>query len=179
MNYREAVGSFQTQLLAECAIQDLQRDGLDPHAATIVGCEPSSKEHVVGYYNAGDRVLSWGKRGAFWGGLWGLLFSIWFFWIPGLGPVLVTIPVVIGAAALGTVAALAAALYSLGIPRDSCFRYARGAEEGRYIVMVEGTPLQISRSRAVVDHGKSLASMLNMPVQASSRTTLMNPAVAR
>jgi hypothetical protein len=32
-------------------------------------------EHVVCYYNAGDRMEIWGKQGAFWGGLWGMLFG--------------------------------------------------------------------------------------------------------
>ena len=30
----------------------------------------------------------WGKLGAFWGGIWGLLFGAAFFAIPGIGPVL-------------------------------------------------------------------------------------------
>ena len=34
-----------------------------------------SEENVVGFYNAGDRMMYWGKTGAFWGGLWGLLFG--------------------------------------------------------------------------------------------------------
>ena len=36
----------------------------------------------------------WGKQGAFWGGLWGLLCGAAFFAIPGIGPVLVAGPLV-------------------------------------------------------------------------------------
>jgi len=46
-------------------------------------------EHVVGYYNTGDRMKYWGKLGAFWGGLWGFLLGSAFFWIPGIGPLVV------------------------------------------------------------------------------------------
>ena len=43
----------------------------------------------VGYYTTGDRVKHWGKMGAFWGGLWGMLVGAAFFMIPGIGPVMV------------------------------------------------------------------------------------------
>ena len=45
-----------------------------------------SEEDVVGYYNTGDRMRSWGKNGAFWGGIRGVLFGSAFFVIPGIGP---------------------------------------------------------------------------------------------
>ena len=34
---------------------------------SIVGRDYHTEEHVVGYYNAGDRMKYWGKLGAFWG----------------------------------------------------------------------------------------------------------------
>ena len=49
---------------------------------------------MVGYYNTGDRMKHWGKLGAFWGGIWGMLFGAAFFAIPGLGPILVAGPLV-------------------------------------------------------------------------------------
>jgi len=42
---------------------------------SIAGRGTHTDEHVVGYYNAGDRMKYWGKLGAFWGGFWGLLFG--------------------------------------------------------------------------------------------------------
>ena len=38
---------------------------------SIVGKDYHTEEHVVGYYTTGDRMLYWGKPGAFWGGFWG------------------------------------------------------------------------------------------------------------
>jgi len=35
---------------------------------SIVGRDYHTDEHVVGYYNTGDRMKVWGKTGAFWGG---------------------------------------------------------------------------------------------------------------
>ena len=44
---------------------------------SIVGKDSHADEHVVGYYNTGDRMKYWGKTVAFWGGgpyLWGASF---------------------------------------------------------------------------------------------------------
>ena len=49
---------------------------------------------TLGYYNTGDRMMYWGKLGAFWGGLWGLLFGSAFFLVPGIGPLVVAGPLV-------------------------------------------------------------------------------------
>src|ERR1700693_1770692 len=89
-----------------------------------------TEEDVVGYYNAGDRMKYWGKMGAFWGGIWGVLFGAAFFWIPGIGQILVAGPLASaivgaleGAVALGGLEAVGAGLYSLGIPKDSIIQY--------------------------------------------------------
>jgi hypothetical protein len=65
----------------------------------------------------------WGKLGAFWGGVWGLLFGSAMFLIPGVGPLLVAGPLVgwivgalEGAVVVGGLSAMGAGLYSLGIP---------------------------------------------------------------
>jgi len=73
------VAIYDTHVQAEEAVKELQEGGV---------------EHVVGYYNAGDRMKYWGKIGAFWGGFWGLLFGSAMFAIPGIGPLLVAGPFV-------------------------------------------------------------------------------------
>ena len=88
------VAIFESHGQAEDAIRELQKDGFDMKKLSIVGKDYHTEEHVVGYYNAGDRMKYWGKLGAFWGGFWGLLFGSAFFWIPGIGQVLVAGPLV-------------------------------------------------------------------------------------
>ena len=73
---------------AEAAVKELQKSGFDIRKLSILGKGYHTEEHVVGYYNAGDRMKHWGKMGAFWGGLWGMLVGAAFFIIPGVGPVL-------------------------------------------------------------------------------------------
>src|ERR1700761_5797582 len=86
------VAVYKSHLEAEHAVQELQNASFDIKKLSIVGKDYHTEEHVVGYYNTGDRMKYWGKLGAFWGGIWGLLFGAAFFFIPGVGPVLVAGP---------------------------------------------------------------------------------------
>ena len=88
------VAVYNTHVEAEEAVKKLQRGGIDMHSLSIIGKETHTEEHAVGYYNTGDRMKQWGKTGAFWGGLWGMLFGSAFFIIPGIGPLLVAGPLV-------------------------------------------------------------------------------------
>jgi hypothetical protein len=127
--HNAVVGIYTTHTEAEAAVKALQQAGFNMQKLSIVGKDYHTEEHVIGYYTTGDRMQVWGKRGAFWGGLWGLLWS-GFFIIPGLGPLLVFGPLVSwiigaleGAVMVGGLSALGAALYSLGIPKDSIVEY--------------------------------------------------------
>ena len=88
------VAIYDAHEKAEHAIKELQEAGVDMKSLSIVAKDTHTDEHVIGYYNAGDRMKRWGKIGAFWGGFWGLLFGSAFFAIPGIGPILVAGPLV-------------------------------------------------------------------------------------
>ncbi len=89
------VAIYKSHTEAESAVKELQKSGFDMKKLSIVGRDYQTDEHVVGYYNTGDRVKYWGTLGAFWGGIWGLLFGSAFFLIPGVGPLLVAGPLVV------------------------------------------------------------------------------------
>ena len=88
------VGIYNSHTEAEASIKELQRSGFDMKKLSIVGKDYHTEEHVIGYYNSGDRMKVWGKLGAFWGGFWGLLFGSAMFFIPGIGPLIVFGPLV-------------------------------------------------------------------------------------
>jgi len=118
------VAVYGTHTEAEGAVKELQRAGVDMRSLSIVGKDSHTDEHVVGYYNTGDRMKYWGKIGAFWGGFWGLLFGSAFFAIPGIGPVLAAGPrscvdrgALEGAAVFGGLSAIGAGLYGIGVPK--------------------------------------------------------------
>ena len=93
-NNNAVVAIYKSHTEAEAAVKELQQSGFDMKKLSIVGRDYHTDEHVVGYYNAGDRMKYWGKIGAFWGGIWGLFFGSAFFFIPGVGPLLVAGPLV-------------------------------------------------------------------------------------
>src|SRR5271169_771275 len=147
MSERNSVVAIHgTHAGAEEAVKELQRAGIDMHRLSIVGKNTHTDEHVMGYYNTGDRMKYWGKTGAFWGGFWGLLFGSAFFAIPGLGPVLVAGPLVAwivggleGAAVVGGLGAIGAGLYGMGIPKDSVVEYELALKSDKFLVLAHGT----------------------------------------
>ena len=127
---------------------------------SIVGRDYHTDEHVVGYYNAGDRMKSWGKIGAFWGGIWGLLFGSAFFWVPGIGPLLAAGPLVSwiiggveGAAVVGGLSAIGAGLYSIGIPKDSIVSYETALNAGKFVVIASGSADDSAKAEEILGHG--------------------------
>ena len=94
MTTNSVVAIYDTHEQAEHAIKQLQEAGVDIKSLSIAARDTHTDEHVVVYYNAGDRMMYWGKMGAFWGGFWGLLFGSAAFAIPGLGPILLAGPLV-------------------------------------------------------------------------------------
>ena len=140
------VAIYDTHEQAERAIKELQEGGVDMKSLSIAGKDTHTDEHVVGYYNAGDRMKHWGKVGAFWGGFWGLLFGSALFAIPGIGPILVAGPLVAwivagleGSVAVGGVSALGAGMVSIGIPEESVIKYETALKTDKFLLIVHGT----------------------------------------
>jgi uncharacterized membrane protein len=148
------VAVFGSHDQAEDAIRELQKDGFDMKKLSIVGKDYHTDEHVVGYYTTGDRMMYWGKLGAFWGGFWGLLLGSAFFWVPGIGPLVVAGPLVtwiVGAleeaAVFGGLSALGAGLYSIGIPKDSVLQYETAVKNDKLLLVAHGTADEVQRAK--------------------------------
>jgi uncharacterized membrane protein len=176
------VAIYKSHAEAEAAVKELQHAAFDMKQLSIVGRDQHTDEHVVGYYNAGDRMKYWGKMGAFWGGVWGLLFGSAFFLIPGVGPLLVAGPLVgwivgalEGAVVVGGLSAIGAGLYSLGIPKDSILKYETALKTGKFVLIAHGTAEEATRAREIIrntnpealeEHQPSLNSPEPQPVGA-------------
>jgi uncharacterized membrane protein len=151
------VAIYDTHSQAEEAVKELQRSGIDMKKLSIVGKDYHTDEQVVGYYNTGDRMKYWGKLGAFWGGIWGMLFGSAFFAIPGIGPVLVAGPLVAwivgaleGAAVMGGLGVIGAGLSSIGIPKDSVVKYETAIKSDKFIVLAHGTVAEVARLKDII-----------------------------
>ena len=150
-------------------MKELKKSGYDMKQMSLVGKDYHTDEHVVGYYNAGDRMKYWGKQGAFWGGLWGMLFGAAFFVIPGLGPILVAGPLVAwiigaleGAVLVGGLSALGAGLYSIGIPKNSVVEYETALKSDKFLLMAHGTTDEVTKARDILQTTRPVHVALHM-----------------
>jgi len=156
------VAIYPSHTAAEEAVKELQQSGFDMTKLSIIGRDYHTDEHVVGYYNSGDRMKVWGKTGAFWGGLWGFVFGSAFFWIPGLGPLLVAGPLVSwivgaleGAVVVGGLSALGAGIFSLGIPKDSIVQYETAIRTGKFVLIAHGSFNDTADAKEILSRTKA------------------------
>ena len=152
-----AIAIYNTHTEAEAAIKELQKSGINMKKLSILGKDYHAEENVVGYYNAGDRMKFWGKLGAFWGGLWGLLFGSALFFVPGIGHIVALGPVggmIVGAlenaVIVGGLSALGAGLYSIGIPKDSIVKYETAVKADKFLVIVHGTKEEVNKAKEII-----------------------------
>jgi hypothetical protein len=151
------IGVYPDHNKAEDAILKLKKSGFDMKKLSIIGKDYHSEEHAVGFYNTGERVQYWGKRGAFWGGLMGLMFGSAMFAIPGIGPLIVLGPLIgwivgglEGAAVVGGLSVLGAALFSAGIPKDSIVQYETELKTGNFLVVAHGSEAEVAMAKEIL-----------------------------
>jgi len=151
------VAVFDDHLLAENAVKKLSGAGFEMKNLSVVGKGYHTEEKVVGFYNIGDRIKFWGERGAFWGGLWGLFFGGLFMTIPIFGHVVVlgylATTVVAGlenAIMVGGLSAIGAALFGMGIPKDSVIKYETSLKADKFLVMAHGTAEEMVRAKDIL-----------------------------
>ena len=143
INTSGVISTFNTHDEAEEAVRKLQSGGFNMKRLSIVGRDFQTEESIIGFYNMGDRAKYWGKLGAFWGGLWGLLFGSALFIIPGVGPLVIAgafvttiVSVIEGAVLVGGLTAFGAALFSIGIPKNSVLQYEAEVKLGKYLMLI-------------------------------------------
>ena len=153
-----AVAVYDLHTQAEDAVKALQRAGFDMKKISIIGRDYHTEEHVVGFLNAGDRAKVFGKLGAFWGGLMGVLFGSALMFVPVVGHVIVLGPLAAtifgglqGAVLVGGASALVGALMAVGIPKDSVLRYETALKADKFMLIVHGDAQQIKRAHELLE----------------------------
>ena len=156
------VAIYESHQSAEEAVKELNKSGFDMTKLSLVGKGYHSEEHPVGFYTTGDRMKAWGGIGAFWGGLWGLLMGAAFFWVPGFGPIAVAGPFIHlliaaleGAAVVGGISALGAALASIGIPKDRVLKFESSLKADKYLLIAHGSAEEVERARSIMQRTKA------------------------
>ncbi len=155
------IAVYDTHKEAEDAISQLERTGFSMAHLSIVGRNYHTEEDVIGFYNSGDRMAKWGATGAFWGGIWGLMFGPAFFLLPGVGPLLAAGPIVMllagaleSAAVVGGLSVLGAALFSIGIPENSIIAYETQIKAGKFLIIARDAKGELDSARAALEATK-------------------------
>ena len=149
-NGNSVVSIFNTHLDAEDAVINLQRANFDITKLSIIGKDYHVWEHVASYYNTDDRI-----------GDWGPLSGSAFLDIPGIGPIVAgghlvgwIIGALEGALVVDGISAVGAALYSIGVPKDSVTKYENSIKSNQFLVIVHGTTREIERATDILQSGK-------------------------
>jgi hypothetical protein len=148
---------FNSHVEAEEAIRELSRAGFDMKNLSLVGKGYHSEEHPIGFYTVGDRIKSWGKMGAFWGGIWGLLLAPAVFFLPGIGLLAMAGPFAAalvgaleGAVVVGGMSALGAALVQYGMPADQIIKYESALKAEKYVLIAHGNAEELKKVHSIL-----------------------------
>lgn len=144
---------FQNEAAAQSALDSLITRDFPLDRMSVLGRASASGDDPLGIYypTAGERIRGWGKMGAFWGGLFGLLGgAAGMFMLPGVGLMVALGPlaealvttaagagigggVMMGGAALSHIAQ---AIHRMGVPEDRIEALQDHLREGHYLVML-------------------------------------------
>ena len=173
-NTGSVIAVYADHRVAEGAIKELAAAGFQMKNLSVVGKGYHSEEKITGFYNMGDRVKFWGTRGAFWGGFWGLFLGGLFMTIPVVGHVVVLGYIAsVGAAGLenavvvGGLSAIGAALYSIGIPKDSVLDYETAVKADGFLVMAHGSTEELARAKSIL----ATTNPVRLDVQEETKAT--------
>ena len=176
------VALFNTHASAEAAVRRLSEARFPIKRLSIIGKGYETEEQVVGFFNLGDRVKLWGKNGALWGGLWGLLTAGVFMTVPLVGPVVVlghlatmVFGALQGAAVVGGLGAVAGALASIGVPKDSVLRYEQDLRAENFLVVVHGSEAEAQRAQGLLTAGDASRVAIHTPQAAGAATASAAP----
>jgi len=152
-----ALAVYGTHTEAESAIKELQQSNFDMKKLSIVGRSHHIDERVLGCYNTGDHMKTWGKIGAFWGEIWGSHSGPAFFCIPGFGRLVFAGPIVgwltsvlKSAVIIGGTGALGAGLIGMGIPENSILSCEASLKTDKFVVIAHGTAAEVKIAHDII-----------------------------
>ena len=172
-----AVGAvFSDHRKAEEAMEKLHAAWFSMKQVSIVGADHHAEKQLVGFYHTGDRMHYWGKLGAFWGGMWGILLCSAFFLIPGIGPVVVGGPLVTcivgtleNATRRGHRSVLAAGLQQLGLPKNLISDYEGAIRSQKILVIAHGTAAEVKTAQKIIEQASPQSLDLFHRVEAAQQ----------
>jgi len=155
--YDVVIAVFKDHRETDAAVRKLIDGGFDMRNISVIDRGYHTEESIVGFYSLSDRMKTWGKYGAFWGGFGGLVLGGMFATISIFGSAvllgqlaLLIVTAIEGAVVVGMLSALGAALFSAGGPKEGVLRYQAAIKANGFVVMAHGAVDELARAKSVL-----------------------------
>lgn len=162
------VAVYSDEQKTEDVVKRLVDDDCRMELISVLARFHAEDDGTSGVYklNIGERMEARGARGAFWGGLWGMLAgAAGMFFVPGVGAVAAAgyiVEALLGGAVVGVGAMsgsaalshLAAAYHRAGVPEEKIKSLHTAVEEGKYVLMVRGTEAELEKWRKALESAR-------------------------
>lgn len=150
---------LRSQLEAENVLRVLYQAEIEMHQFSLIGKAYHSEQQALGFFTAGERIRIWGGAGAFWRLVWGWLASPAVFFLPGMGLLAMSGPIVgkllaamETAGAKGEVGALSDTLEEIGLSEKQISQYQAALQGHQYVLMMHGNSSDAIRGRNILQH---------------------------
>lgn len=157
---RHAVGTFATREDAELALQELRGAGFDMDRVSVIAQNVEPRESMGGAEvkspseQAKGGAAAGATTGAATGGLIGLIGGLGVIALPGVGAVaelgVVLANTLLGGGIGAAGGGLVGALIGWGVPEERAKYYNEMLEQGKYVILVEGTEAEINGAEAIL-----------------------------
>ena len=158
MKKNSIIAVYDNHAEAIDAIKELVRGSIDKKSISVLGQgehgEPKNDFELV---KENEDIAIWGERGAFWGGLFGFLAGMFFFWIPGFGPIIATGHIISslagavgGAVTAGSLSALTAWFVDLGIEEIEAVKYEDLLKKGKILIFIHGSKEETEKAKEIL-----------------------------
>jgi hypothetical protein len=153
-----AIAAYDADLELEHDVKTLQRGGFDMTHVCVMGKDYGAASHVVALLHSGARARFFGRRGALWNNLAGILVGAALAFVPLVGHVVIVGPLasqIVGELGSATprrgLGPLAAALTGLGITKDAALGYESAVRQQEFLLIVHGDAPAIERAHQLLD----------------------------
>lgn len=159
---RRAVGTFSNREDAEFALRELQDAGFNMDKVSVIAKDAELEKDIGGVEVKSDKEQAKGgagagaSAGAITGGVMGLIGGLGVIALPGVGAIaelgIVLANTLLGSGIGAAGGGLVGALIGWGIPEDRARYYDDMLSQGRYLVILEGTPAEMNGAEAILQN---------------------------
>ncbi|MGV2827268.1 general stress protein [Myxosarcina sp. GI1(2024)] len=157
---KHAVGTFTTREDAEYALRELRDAGFDMDRVSVIAKNVEAQENISGAdvklpsEQAKGGAAAGATTGAATGGLIGLIGGLGVIALPGVGAVaelgVVLANTLLGSGIGAAGGGLVGALIGWGVPEERAKYFNEMLEQGKYVILVEGTEAEINGAEAIL-----------------------------